>query len=138
MDETATRLVAQLQDLEVEERRVAEEKKIIIRALEIAGIRPTEISTDEAAYGKTRPFRKSGLVNACKRVLMDSEDEWLTKSDVEYLVMRGGFQSKAKDSKNSFDVTLRRLAADGFCEVDSSNRQQGNKYRYTAKKNVAP
>ena len=137
MDETSSKLVARLRVLEVEGRKIEEEKGIITRALEIAGIRPTEIETAEGVYAKTRPFRKMSLVDACKRVLTDSEEEWITKSQVDYLITRGGFESLAKDAKNSIDVTLRRLAAEGFCEVDSSRGKLGNKYKFSPK-NVAP
>ena len=140
MDETTRKLVGQLRVLELKQREIEADVEAIQRALELAGVKPneSEVTTNEFHYAKSRPFKKATLVNACLTVLKDSEESWLTKSEIEYLVSRGGFEFSAKDSKNSVDVTLRRLGVEGRCEVVASKGKAGNKYRFKVREDAAP
>ncbi len=142
VDETTSKLVRQLRVLELKQREVEADIEAIQRALELAGVKPNEreVATAESYYAKNRPFKNATLVNACLRILKDTAegDGWLTKSEIEYLVSRGGFEFSAKDSKNSVDVTLRRLVADDRCEVVLSKGKVGNKYRFKVKEDAAP
>ena len=105
-------------------------------ALKLAGITP-EISTiasaedtRETEYAWREPFKEGTLTEACERVLQDYSSKWLTKSQVEYLITRGGYRSTAKDAKNSVDVTLRRLAENGKCDAKRVRGSRGNTYRW--------
>jgi hypothetical protein len=130
MDETIGELVRKLRQLEIDRANLDADIQSIEKALELIGVKPPDdIETEEREYVRKRPFRKMSLVDACLRVLKDSEYEWLTKSQVEYLVSRGGFESSAKDRKNSVDVTLRRLFSEGKCAMESRGRL-GNRYRH--------
>jgi len=138
VDATTKTLLRQLQELEREEWRIREKTRAIRMALKLAGITP-ETSTiswaedaKEAEYARREPFTDSTLTEACERVLQDYQDKWLTKSQVEYLITRGGYRSPAKDAKNSVDVTLRRLTENGKCDAKRVRGSRGNTYRWIA------
>jgi DNA-binding HxlR family transcriptional regulator len=137
VDATTKSLLRQLQELEREEWRIREKVRAIHTALKLAGIKP-DVKTisswgqdeHEAEYARQEPFAETTLTEACEKVLKDYADKWLTKSQVEYLITRGGYKSSAKDAKNSVDVTLRRLAGDGRCDVKRVRGSRGNTYRW--------
>jgi hypothetical protein len=141
VDATTKSLLRQLQELEREEWRIREKVRAIHTALKLAGIKP-DIKTisswaqdeHEAEYARQEPFAETTLTEACEKVLKDYGDKWLTKSQVEYLITRGGYKSSAKDAKNSVDVTLRRLAGDGRCDVKRVRGSRGNTYRWISPK----
>lgn len=139
VDATARSLLRQLQELEREDWRIREKIKAIHTALRMAGIKPEvgEIlwgqSPHETEYAVKEPFAEATLTESCEQVLKDYASHWLTKSNVEYLITRGGYKSSAKDAKNSVDVTLRRIAADGKCEAERARGAKGNKYRWISR-----
>jgi len=139
VDATAKSLLRQLQELEREDWRIREKMKAIHTALGLAGIKPEvgQVSWGqdprEIEYAVREPFAETTLIEACEQVLKDYADQWLTKSNVEYLITRGGYKSSAKDAKNSVDVTLRRLAEDGKCDVKRVRGAKGNRYRWISR-----
>ena len=139
VDPTARTLLRQLQELEREEWRIREKVRTIHSALKMAGIKPdvTAVSwgqdEHEAEYARKEPFSETTLTEACEQVLKDYADKWLTKSQVEYLITRGGYKSSAKDAKNSVDVTLRRLSEGGKCDAKRVRGSRGNTYRWISR-----
>lgn len=136
VDATTKNLLRQLRELESENWRTREKIRSIHTALKLAGVKP-DVSTllggqdrHESDYAVREPFAETTLIQACEQVLKDYGDNWLTKSQVEYLITRGGYKSSAKDAKNSVDVTLRRLAGDGKCDVKRVRGSRGNTYRW--------
>ena len=136
VDATTKSLLRQLRELEWEKIRTRRKIEAIHTALKLAGLKP-DVSTllggqdpQESEYFVKEPFAQTTLTQACEQVLKDYADIWLSKSQVEYLITRGGYKSTAKDSKNSVDVTLRRLAADGKCDVKRVRGSWGNTYRW--------
>ena len=136
VDATTKTLIRQLRELESENWRTREKIRSIHTALKLAGVKP-DVSTllggqdpHESEYFVKEPFAQTTLTEACEQVLKDYGDIWLKKSQVEYLINRGGYKSSAKDAKNSVDVTLRRLAADGKCDVKRVRGSRGNTYRW--------
>ena len=136
VDATTKSLLRQLRELESENWRTREKIRSIHTALKLAGVKP-DVDTllggqdgHESGYAVRVPFAQTALIEACEQVLKDYGDIWLTKSQVEYLITRGGYKSSAKDAKNSVDVTLRRLAADGKCDVKRVRGSRGNTYRW--------
>jgi hypothetical protein len=89
------------------------------------------VKTTESRYVQEKPFRHTSLSEGCLMVLEDHRDMGirLDKGQIEYLLVLGGHQFKAKDPTNSVDVTLRRLASDGKCEVEKGAGPHGNRYR---------
>lgn len=136
VDATTRTLLRQLQELEREEWRIREKARAIRTALGLAGVAPSLSTiawaqdTHEAEYARREPFAESALTEACERVLQDYSEKWLTKSQVEYLITRGGYRSTAKDAKNSVDVTLRRLTENGKCDAKRVRGSRGNTYRW--------
>ena len=138
MDATTKALLKKLQDLERQRWRINREIEAIQTALKLAGITPTLHDAfsvpdpNEWTYAHDQTFAQSQLNEACKQILKDYQGKWLTKAQVEYLVTRGGYKFATENTKNSVDVTLRRLAADGFCEAERVRGSRGNKYRFFA------
>ena len=136
VDATTKNLLRQLQELEREGWRIRDKTRSIHVALKLAGIKPDARTllggqdSHEYQYAVKQPFAHATLTEACEQVLKDYADNWLTKSQVEYLITRGGYKSSAKDAKNSVDVTLRRLAGDGKCDVKRVRGSRGNTYRW--------
>jgi len=135
VDATAKKLVDKLRQLEMQEWRIKRDRRAIQLALHAAGIRPgMDVNSNELSYAQDLPFMNKTLSESCEQILKDSEGQWLTKTQVEYLVVRGGYSFSAKDSKNSVDVTLRRLAVDGKCAADRVRGSRGNRYRWMNEK----
>ncbi len=139
VDATAKTLLRQLQELEREDWRIRDKIKAIRTALGMAGIKPDAGNivwgqdSHEGEYAVKEPFAETTLTEACEQVLKDYADKWLTKTNVEYLITRGGYKSTAKDAKNSVDVTLRRIAEDGKCDVERTRGARGNRYRWISR-----
>jgi hypothetical protein len=75
-----------------------------------------------------RPFEDMTLVDACRKILADFPGTALTKSQVEDYALQGGYKFTTQDTKNSVSGTLRRLAAEGVCQVTRVKGPHGNKY----------
>jgi hypothetical protein len=118
------------------------ERNAIMTALSVAGWRPPDANRniytmEESQYWREQPFRSMSLTDACLTILRDHakktelHEQWLDKNQVEYLVRRGGFQFKTDDPTNSVNVTLRRLAEDGFCQASGGKGSRGIRYHFT-------
>lgn len=138
VDATAKKLVEKMADLQRQIATLQRQANSISEALEAVGLRvenddPFSTPAD-ASYADTLPFARTSLVAACKRILADHKRKSLTKSQVEYLAAIGGYPFATDDAKNSVDVTLRRLAEQGFCEVERAHGPTGNQYRWKGPK----
>ncbi|MGA2876101.1 MAG: hypothetical protein ABSE82_11260 [Nitrososphaerales archaeon] len=139
MDATVKKIVEKYQDIQRQIRVLTREAESIKQTLALIGYRPEYLANlfgdgilnEDEKYAETLPFKHSSLVDACKQVLKDHPLNWLSKTQVEYLVTMGGYEFATENSKNSVDVTLRRLGSDGLCQVE--NNPQGNKYKWTNK-----
>ena len=80
----------------------------------------------EELYLRAKPLEDLSLGESCLRILGDFRFE-MNKGQVEYLASIGGYPFKTQDPVNSIDVTLRRLASDGRCEVRKGGAE-GNLY----------
>ena len=133
MDATAKRLVEKMADLQRQITKLQRQSYSIGAALEAVGMRLEDddpFGSTDATYADDRPFTRTSLVAACKKILADHKGKSLTKNQVEYLAAIGGYQFATDDATNSVDVTLRRLAEQGFCEVDRVRGPAGNQYRW--------
>jgi hypothetical protein len=137
MDATAKKLVEKMADLQRQIAKLQRQSSSIGTALEAVGMRLEDDDPwpNDATYADDRPFAKTSLVDACKKILMDHPRKALTKNHVEYLAAIGGYPFATDDATNSVDVTLRRLAEQGFCEVDRARGPAGNQYRWMEPKN---
>ena len=133
----ALKLLKRLEEIEADMVRLHSERSAINTALSIMGVRveqnrPAHFpSQQESQYAIHKPFADMPLTTACLKVLSDQPGASLTKTQVEYLVTRGGYKFSTSDSKNSVSVTLRRLAEDGKIEAQHTRGATGNLYRYT-------
>lgn len=135
MDATAQKLMQRLQELQEQTNRIARERQSLLLALEIAGVKPKGeggrmTGTQEAQYEVNQSFRGRSLPASCEMILRDHKGQWLSKSEIEYLVIQGGYQFSTGNSKNSVGVTLQRMADDKIIEVQRVRGQQGNRYRW--------
>jgi hypothetical protein len=134
VDATAKKLVEKVNRLEDERFRINQEIHGIITALRAVGVNPTKYNAfpdaHETEYHMRQVFASTTLTQGCQRILQDHKDQWLTKSQIEYLIARGGYQFSAKDATNSVAVTLQRLANSGKCNVERVRGSLGNRYRW--------
>jgi len=134
VDATATKLLKQLDALEKDKIRLTRQIESIRIALSLAGIKPGKVSSmpssEELDYRLNNTFAGMSLTEACLRILQDHKDEWLSKSQIEYLILRGGYKFSTSNSKNSVGVTLQRIKDDGKCEVERVRGAHGNRYRW--------
>lgn len=136
VDRTAKKLVERMRQLEIQKWHIERELSSIRIALDVAGVKPEKkykggADLTEARYVRDEPFKNGmTLAQACYVILHDYTPEWLTKSQVEYLAVRGGYSFSTKDPRNSLDVTLRRLAAADKVEADKIRGSRGSKYRW--------
>ena len=139
MDATAKRMVNMLMDMEREIARLKCAAQPVREILESLGLRSSRFDsfmldeTHDAKYARELPFAKMTLVDACKQILTDLSSFPLSKSQIEYLATMGGYAFATEDSKNSVDVTMRRLAKDGFCEIHRRDGSTENWYCLTQK-----
>ena len=136
MDETSAKLVSALQELERERWQIAGKIDAIKSALKLAGVvlpqyHPVFRNKHEFEYTTRQPFSNMGLTDACERIVKDHAPEWLSKNQVTELVEMGGYKSDAQATKNSVEVTLRRLASRGRIEIAKGKGRYGNRYRWT-------
>ena len=141
MDATAKKLVARLAEIDEQRARLRRERDAITTALAATGWRPPDASQnvyshEESTYITTEPFRTMSLADACLSVLRayagktQAHEQWLDKSQVEYLVTRGGYPFKTGNPTNSVNITLRRLAKEGFCEAHAAHGSRATRYRF--------
>ena len=135
MDATALKLVQRLSELDEQQNRISRERIALLTALEVAGVKPKGQmkgfpGSQESIYQVNQTFRGRSLPASCEIVLKDHKGLWLTKSEIEYLIVQGGYEFATGNPKNSIGVTLQRMAEDGLCEVERVRGQQGNRYRW--------
>lgn len=136
MEETVKKIVEKYQEIQQEIRKLTRSAESLKDSLTLIGYRPEYIHSillgdgkgQDEKYAEELPFKHSKLVEACKKVLQDHNSDWLTKTQVEYLVSMGGFEFSTRNRKNSVRITLDRLASSGFCEVDHDLHE--NRYRW--------
>jgi hypothetical protein len=139
MDVAIKRIAEKYAEIQRQIRVLTREAESIKQTMALIGYRPEYLSevfadsdpSQDEQYAEKLPFKHTTLVKACKQILVDHKFQWLTKNQVEYLASMGGYEFSTDNPKNSVDVTLRRLASHGFCEVE--NNLQGNKYRWPNK-----
>lgn len=132
MDAAVKKMVDKLRELQAQITCLQRQAESLKTSLDLIGIRPTTpfVEPWDEKYAASLPFKKSTLVEACKRILTDHEGDYLNKGQVEYLAVIGGYEFSTADRRNSVDVTLRRLAKGGYCEVERMLGPEGNKYRW--------
>jgi len=131
VDSTAKKIISKMRELEQIRWKAEREINALRKALEVAGVRPEgtwELDLNESEYAEKLPFQDMSLVEACEKILHDHPGKWLSKSEVEYLIARGGYKSSANDPKNSVNVTLRRLTLEGKCAAERKRGLHGNRY----------
>jgi hypothetical protein len=141
VDATTKKLLKQLESLEWEKARIGRDIDSIRTALSLAGVKPPNKfkwlpSTQESNYRTRHTFADMSLAEACLMILKDHKSDWLSKSQIEYLIVRGGYKFSTKDSKNSVGVTLQRLKDDRKCEVERVRGAHGNRYRWLPERNT--
>ena len=135
VDASVKKLLAELRRAEIEKWHAERRIQSIHAALKIIGVKPEGAGAafhgdgKEMDYTSNEPFKNLPLAEACEWILRDYKGHWLTRSQVEYLATRGGFDFSTKDVSNSVDVTLRRLAASGRIEAERVRGSRGSKYR---------
>src|SRR5271157_4772714 len=96
VDATARKLVQRMEELEKESWRIQDELSSIRVALSVAGIKPGKykrlLGTREIDYAIAKTFKDKSLRECCQVILKDHSDEWLSKSQIEYLIVRGGYK----------------------------------------------
>src|ERR1017187_4721180 len=105
MEQSARKLIKERSQLQQQIAKIDERIKAINTALEIIELR---------------------LANDPKFTEVENS---IDKNQMEYLLTVGGYCFDAKDPTNSVEVTLRRMAADGQCEVEKRGGSYGNLYR---------
>jgi hypothetical protein len=131
VDQTATKILDRINELERMRWDIERELSSLRKALEVAEVRPQgvpAIDLNEHDYVLSEPFKGKTLVEACETILNDHRGYWFNKSQVEYLIRRGGYQFETPNPTNSVEVTLRRLADNGKCSVERARGKRGNKY----------
>jgi hypothetical protein len=133
VDATARKLVERLKALEYEKRRTEAEIQSIRDALKVAGVKiepiQKEMFAQEHFYVSAHVFEAQSLRECCEQILEDHPGQWFSKSDIEYLIVRGGYKFNG-DAKNSVAVTLQRMKADGRCRVVRGSGARGNRYSW--------
>lgn len=131
MEPAVKKIVARITELERIRWEADREIGMLRKALEVAQIRPEgiwELDLNEGGYLLDKPFEGKTLVEACETILHDHPGKWFTKSQVEYLLTRGGFHFDTPNATNSVEITLRRLADNGKCSAERNRGARGNKY----------
>jgi hypothetical protein len=134
MDASVKKMLKNLKELEFKKSVINRDIDAIKRTLAMLGLKVESGSLREAEYAAYQPFRETALNDACLTVLKDHKGAWLTRSQIEYLIARGGYESSTKDIGNSVDVTLRRLAGAGACEAERVRGSRGSRYRWMTMK----
>jgi hypothetical protein len=86
----------------------------------------------EEEYISNLPFKDKFLPDACLTVVNDHQGMGLDKKQAEYALALGGYPFDAKDPTNSVEVTLRKLASDGRCDVIKGSGTLMSRYRSLA------
>jgi hypothetical protein len=141
VDPTTRKMLARIDELDAEMARLGKERHSIFVTLGSIGYRQPDAKINiptslEAKYQNGKPFSNMTLTDACLTVLRDqakakeTHDQWLDKTQIEYLVVRGGYKFEAADSVNSIHVTLRRMLRDGLINASKGKGSRSSKYHF--------
>jgi len=121
-------------ELEHERGRIDREIHSIRTALSVAGIKPgkfkSAIGFHETTYVSKQPFANMTLTQCCERILKDHRTDWLSKGEIEYLIVRGGYKFSTQAPRGSVGITLQRMSRDGSCDAQRMRGVTGNRYRW--------
>jgi hypothetical protein len=136
VDTSVRKLLTELRTAENDRWKAQRRIEHIREALKILGVTPQGVvsthwfgDAKEAEYVSRQPFKDLTLSESCERILRDYQPNWLTRSQVEYLATRGGYNFSTSNVTNSVDVTLRRLAGSRRIEAERVRGSRGSKYR---------
>lgn len=134
VDATARKLVQRMAELEHERGRIDREIHSIRTALSVAGIKPGKfkngVGFHETNYVSKQPFADMTLTQCCEQILKDHRTDWLSKGEIEYLIVRGGYKFNTQASRGSVGITLQRMAREGLCDANRTRGNSGNRYRW--------
>jgi hypothetical protein len=134
VDATARKLVQRMAELEHERGRLDREIHSIRTALSVAGIKPGKSKSGagfhETTYVSKQPFADMTLTQCCERILKDHRTDWLSKGEIEYLIVRGGYKFSTQAPRGSVGITLQRMSRDGACDAQRMRGVNGNRYRW--------
>ena len=141
VDATTRKMLSRIEELDGEISKLHKERRNIIATLASIGYRPPQANLNtftatEIEYRNQKPFRNMSLTDACLKVLRNQakrhelDEQWLDKNQIEYLLVRGGYEFKAEDSINSVHVTLRRLRMSGLCQESKGKGSRPSKYHF--------
>src|SRR5271165_1242660 len=92
VDATARKLVQRMEELERHSWQIQNELRSIRTALAVAGIKPGKFKSQngfhESKYVAAEAFKDISLRECCQMILRDHSDDWLSKSQIEYLIVR--------------------------------------------------
>jgi hypothetical protein len=136
VDASVKKLLAELRSAEDDRWRAQVRISNIRAALKIIGVTPQGVVSTglhgdpkEEEYARRQPFKELTLAETCERILNDYRPNWLTRSQVEYLATRGGYNFSTKNVGNSVDITLRRMADTARIEAERVRGSRGSRYR---------
>lgn len=141
VDPTTRKMLNRIDELDREMARLSKERHSIFTTLGSIGYRQPGANINiptstEARYQNSRPFSSMTLTDACLTVLRDQakakelHEQWLDKTQIEYLAVRGGYKFEAEDSINSVHVTLRRLCNEGLIKANKGKGSRSTKYHF--------
>ncbi len=134
VDATARKLVKRMAELEHERGRIDREIHSIRTALSVAGIKPGKyrsgVGFHETNYVFKQPFVDMTLTQCCEKILKDHRADWLSKGEIEYLIVRGGYKFSTQSPRGSVGITLQRMSRDGACDAQRMRGVNGNRYRW--------
>jgi hypothetical protein len=134
VDATARKLVQRMAELEHERGRLDREIHSIRTALSVAGIKPGKSKSGagfhETTYVSKQPFADMTLTQCCERILKDHRTDWLSKGEIQYLIVRGGYKFSTQAPRGSVGITLQRMSRDGACDAQRMRGVNGNRYRW--------
>jgi hypothetical protein len=130
MEQSARKLLEEVRLIRLEREKLNEREAMVRRALELVDLRPEGDRAYTEMEGSIGPsLFSNGTMPQCCETIFQVYDGWLDKRQMEYLLALGGYRFEAKDPTNSVDVTLRRMAEKGDCEVEKRGGSKGNRYR---------
>ena len=138
VDATKRRIKQTINAIERKMRVLHEQRETLRDMLKITGIDMDEEDVPTPTVNVLDyidlPFEGMTLVDACKKIMTDHPGQVLTKAYIERTVKMGGYQFTATDTRNSIEVTMRRLVRDQFCEARRVPGSRAHEYAYVEKK----
>ncbi|MBS1857082.1 MAG: hypothetical protein JST11_17055 [Acidobacteria bacterium] len=137
MEDAVRKLITRKMALRRQRRQIDREEAAIDTALGVIGFDPKrqamrdgfmEQAQLEDKYEESRVFKDMTLADACLQIVNDYRPRAVDKNDVEYCLTIGGYPFTTDDPTNSTEITLRKLAADGKCEVEKGKGSTPSRY----------